>query len=504
MKNGIAGKRQESSGRILVVLTFAAIVGVVLLSKLNGLAAAVIIALSWALWHGSTLRNVSKRLLLLLPFGFGAVVFIPFTHGGEALIEAGRFHVSVEGAHLAASILLKMIAVNILISFLNDKLGRFEIIKNLRWLGIPPVMIELMSLLIRYLFLLVEEVQSMLKAQRSRGFAPERWWWTRVTLKRFGEMLGMLFIRAYQRSGRIYLSMLSRGGADGIGLRSSDHHQQRKVNRLVMELKHISYRYGDIIALKNVSLNIPRGAKITLMGPNGAGKSTLISLLNGLEQPEEGEILFNGEIVTPRTAANIRRSVGVVYQDPDDQIFSATIEEDVAFGPRNLGLTEAQVNERVQMALSCVGMRELAGRSPFELSYGQKRRVAIAGVLAMQPEVMILDEPMAFLDPKGKDDLQTLLESLHLMGITILVATHDVDFAAEWADSVVMLKGGELLISGSSELLFEDKWIEAAGLHLPRLARPFRLLKGIGEEMHPKTVKQAAQIIWRLMVDKEG
>jgi energy-coupling factor transporter ATP-binding protein EcfA2 len=195
----------------------------------------------------------------------------------------------------------------------------------------------------------------------------------------------------------------------------------------------------------------------------------------------------------------LRRRVGVVYQDPDDQIFSTSVEEDVAFGPRNLGLSEEEVMERVETALGSVGMREMRRRSPFELSYGQKRRVAIAGVLAMRPEFIILDEPMSFLDPKGRDELQALLESMHLMGMTIMVATHDVDFAAEWADQVLLLKDGKLLASGSTELLFEDELLEQASLHLPRLARPFRLLRE-AEDHRPRTVRQAAQMIWKLMV----
>jgi cobalt transport protein ATP-binding subunit len=248
-----------------------------------------------------------------------------------------------------------------------------------------------------------------------------------------------------------------------------------------------------------VSFDIPVGSKVALMGPNGAGKSTLISLLNGLELSQSGEVRLFGEAVKRDNGDRLRRRVGVVYQDPDDQIFSTSVEEDVAFGPRNLGLSEEEVMERVETALGSVGMREMRRRSPFELSYGQKRRVAIAGVLAMRPEFIILDEPMSFLDPKGRDELQALLESMHLMGMTIMVATHDVDFAAEWADQVLLLKDGKLLASGSTELLFEDELLEQASLHLPRLARPFRLLRE-AEDQRPRTVRQAAQMIWKLMV----
>jgi cobalt transport protein ATP-binding subunit len=268
---------------------------------------------------------------------------------------------------------------------------------------------------------------------------------------------------------------------------------------MAIDVRNAYYQYGEIEALRGVSFTIERGAKAVLMGPNGAGKSTLISLLNGLEQPSRGEVTVLGEKLTRESGVRLRQRVGVVYQDPDDQIFSTTVEEDVAFGPRNLGLSEAEVEERVHTALGSVGMRELRKRSPFELSYGQKRRVAIAGVLAMRPEIIILDEPMAFLDPKSRDDLHALLETMHLMGMTLVVATHDVDFAAEWADQVLILGDGRMLASGTTDLLFDDRLLAEADLHLPRLARPFRLLQGAGD-LRPRTVRQAAQLIWKLMV----
>ncbi|MNF99395.1 Energy-coupling factor transporter ATP-binding protein EcfA2 [compost metagenome] len=202
--------------------------------------------------------------------------------------------------------------------------------------------------------------------------------------------------------------------------------------------------------------------------------------------------------MTRESALILRRRIGVVYQDPDDQIFSSTVEEDVAFGPRNLGLSEKDVEERVAEALGAVGMSEYRRWSPFELSYGQKRRIAIAGVLAMRPELVILDEPMAFLDPRSRDELQRLLEQMHEDGYTLLVATHDVDFAVEWATDVLILKDGKLLASGTADLLFDDRLLARADLHLPRLARPFRLLQDM-DHVRPRTVRDAAQAIWRLV-----
>jgi len=463
------------------------------------------------LWCGIPFRFIITRLLLILPFGFFAVFFLPFTSQGEPVFYMFGFAASDEGVAKALLILLKICSANLLLTFLIATTPLFDLIKSLRSIGIPAIMIELVSLMMRYFFLLAEETRSMLKAQKSRGFSTEGWFWPRRVYQRFGQLLGMLFLRAYSRSQRIYLSMSARGGFDfpvgqktreGPGQTQSEgpfQTSEARRNGMAIEVNGVSYHYGDQRVLRDITFTVSRGSKVALMGPNGAGKSTLISLLNGLEEPSKGEVRIFGVTIDRTNRDLVRRKLGVVYQDPDDQIFSPTVEEDVAFGPRNLGLNEEEIEERVHTALGSVGVRDLRNRSPFELSYGQKRRVAIAGVLAMRPEILVLDEPMAFLDPKSRDDLQALLEGIHMMGMTIIVATHDVDFAAEWAETVVILKDGQLLRSGSTDLLFDEALVKEADLHLPRLARPFRLLEGIGHDAKPKTVKQAAQMMWRLM-----
>jgi cobalt ECF transporter T component CbiQ len=456
------------------------------------------------LWCGIPFRFIVARMLLILPFGFFAVFFLPFTSPGEPVFHLLGFAASDEGVAKAVLILLKICNANLLLTFLIATTPLFDLIKSLRSIGIPAIMIELISLMMRYFFLLAEETRSMLKAQRSRGFSTEGWFWPRRMYQRFGQLLGMLFLRAYSRSQRIYLSMSARGGFDfpGAADQGQDPFLSSEARRsdMAIEVCGVSYQYGDNRVLRDVTFTVSRGAKVALMGPNGAGKSTLISLLNGLEEPSKGEVRIFGVTIDRTNRDLVRRKLGVVYQDPDDQIFSPTVEDDVAFGPRNLGLSEEEIEERVHVALGSVGVRDLRKRSPFELSYGQKRRVAIAGVLAMRPEILVLDEPMAFLDPKGRDDLQALLEGIHMMGMTIIVATHDVDFAAEWADTVVIMKEGQLLRSGSTDLLFDESLVKEADLHLPRLARPFRLLEGIGNSAKPKTVKQAAQLMWRLLM----
>ncbi len=496
--------------------TWAVLIGIVAAVSIPNVAILTIVLSSILfimLWCGIPLRFIITRLLLILPFGFFAVFFLPFTSQGEPVFHLFGFVASDEGVTKALLILLKICCANVLLTFLIATTPLFDLIKSLRAIGIPAIMIELVSLMMRYFFLLAEETRSMLKAQRSRGLSTEGWFWPRSVYRRFGQLLGMLFLRAYSRSQRIYLSMSARGGfdfpgqqqvvaQDGFSDRGQDPFQSSEARRndMAIEVNGVSYHYGDQRVLRDITFTVSRGSKVALMGPNGAGKSTLISLLNGLEEPSKGEVRIFGVTIDKSNRDLVRRRLGVVYQDPDDQIFSPTVEDDVAFGPRNLGLTEEEIQERVHTSLGSVGVLDLRKRSPFELSYGQKRRVAIAGVLAMRPEILVLDEPMAFLDPKSRDDLQALLEGIHMMGMTIIVATHDVDFAAEWADTVVILKEGQLLRSGPTDLLFDEKLVKEADLHLPRLARPFRLLEGLGQDAKPKTVKQAAQMMWRLMM----
>ena len=480
----------------------ALLVAVVALSQPAVLAGAAGLFLFIALWCGISLRMIVRRMLLLLPFGAGAALFIPFHTTGSPAFELFGYTATEEGMERAATILLKLGCANLLLTYLIAVTPVFALIRSLRAVGVPALMLEMMALLLRYFFLLKEEASGMSKAQRSRGMRTSGWIWNALTYKRFGQLMGALFVRAYLRSQRIYVAMSARGGLEGGNgvVMSSENKASGDTSEPVVEVKDVSFAYGHgtIAALKGVSFEIAAGSKVALMGPNGAGKSTLISLLNGLELAQSGEVRLFGETVTRANEARLRRRVGVVYQDPDDQIFSSTVLEDVAFGPRNLGLNADEAAERATEALNSVGMAGFEQRSPFELSYGQKRRVAIAGVLAMRPDVIVLDEPMSFLDPRGRDELQALLERMHENGLTIIVATHDVDFASEWADRVLLLKDGRLLASGTADILYEDEILAQASLPLPRLARPFRLLQG-AEKASPRTVKQAAQLIWKLI-----
>lgn len=268
----------------------------------------------------------------------------------------------------------------------------------------------------------------------------------------------------------------------------------------IIEVKDLSFTYKDgTKALKGINLRIKKNARVAILGPNGAGKSTLLLHLNAINLPQSGSVIIEGVEVTGKTEKLVRTKVGMVFQDPDDQVFSMTVHEDVAFGPYNMGLSPSEIEARVESALKAVKMAEFADKAPYYLSYGQKKRVAIAGVLAMSPDVIVMDEPFAFLDPGGQKSLLNILDNLHNDGKTIIIATHDVDFAAEWADQTVIIKEGKVLAEGDSSILTEDKIIESADLDFPTVTKIFRELPELGTGSIPRTVKAAVEKIKQLM-----
>ncbi|MDD2421931.1 MAG: ATP-binding cassette domain-containing protein [Heliobacteriaceae bacterium] len=263
-----------------------------------------------------------------------------------------------------------------------------------------------------------------------------------------------------------------------------------------VEIENLSFTYPDgTAALKGLSLTIKANTRVALLGPNGAGKSTLLLHFNGLNLPQQGQVRIFGREVDRQTEKWARSTVGLVFQDPDDQIFAPTVGEDVAFGPHNQGLPPLEIEHRVVTALEAVGMTAYRDKPPHHLSYGQKKRVAIAGVLAMQPQIVVLDEPMAYLDPRGREDLLQVLTALHRGGKTIIVATHDVDLAAEWAEQVIILQAGQTLAAGDGALLTDPALITAAGLTFPTVTKLFRHLPEIPVRPLPRTILAGVRAI---------
>ena len=242
-----------------------------------------------------------------------------------------------------------------------------------------------------------------------------------------------------------------------------------------IEVKDLVYKYskeqGDYNlcpAIDHVSIEISRGEYIAIAGSNGSGKSTLARCLNGLLLPTEGEILVDGmDTSDDECIWDIRKKIGMVFQNPDNQIVSSMVEDEVAFGPENIGVDNPELRKRVDNALKAVGMYEYRNREAHKLSGGQKQRIAIAGAVAMRPDCIVLDEPTAMLDPKGRSQVMKVIRELNEQGITIILITHFMEEVAE-ADRVLVMKSGKLLRDSAPENVFADtKLIESAGLEIP-------------------------------------
>ena len=277
----------------------------------------------------------------------------------------------------------------------------------------------------------------------------------------------------------------------------------------VIETREIIYEYPDgTKALENVNFKAEDGKIVALLGPNGAGKSTLFLHFNGILKPTSGEVVVNGHPVSydKKDLMKLRQNVGIVFQNPDDQLFAPTVMEDVAFGPMNMGLSREEVEKRVKDALKRVGMEGFEKKPPHHLSGGQKKRVAIAGILAMDPKIMVLDEPTSGLDPKGASQIMRLLYELNEDGMTIIISTHDVDLVPLYASTVYIISHGNIIKEGSPQTVFNDvETIRNANLRLPRIAHLMEILNKEDqisfEKPYPLTIGEARRKILKEVED---
>jgi len=257
----------------------------------------------------------------------------------------------------------------------------------------------------------------------------------------------------------------------------------------LLEFDTIHYAYPNCReSLSRVTFSIKKGAKVALVGPNGAGKTTLLLMCNGVLEPSKGRILLNGEPLRydSHSLREIRKKVGLVFQNSDTQLFAPTIYQDVAFGPLNLGMTPDEIETRVTQSLAAVGLSGYERRPPHQLSGGEKKRAAIAGTLAMEPEILVFDEPTSSLDPAGAADLMELLDELNSQGKTIIISTHDVELAYLWADQIILVNNGTVIHAGTPEEVFTDPaLVTTSNLRMPAVLEIYMEL--VSRQMIRKT-----------------
>ncbi len=279
----------------------------------------------------------------------------------------------------------------------------------------------------------------------------------------------------------------------------------------ILELQNVSYVYGidtpfRMDALKNINIGFEKGKITGLIGHTGSGKSTLVQMLNGLIRPHEGRVLLDGRDIwdEPKKINNVRFRVGLVMQYPEYQLFDDTVKLDIGFAPRNMGLSKEEVEQRVNFAAEFVGIdSSYFDKSPFELSGGQKRRVAIAGIVAMRPDVLVLDEPAAGLDPRGREEiLSRLREYQRTHGATVILVSHSMEDMARYCDNIVVLNQSEVMLSGStSEVFSHAKELAQVGLDIPEIAHVAENLKEAGFNLEGElyTVEGVKNAILKLL-----
>lgn len=280
----------------------------------------------------------------------------------------------------------------------------------------------------------------------------------------------------------------------------------------IIEARDLDYRYPDgTKALDGANLRVEEGKITALLGANGAGKSTLFLAFNGSHRPSKGKVLWRGEAIDYGRSGlrELRRRVGMIFQDPDNQLFSASVAQDISFGAVNLGLPEAEVRRRVEQAMERAGIAGLRGKATQDLSFGQKKRVAIAGILVMEPELVVLDEPTAGLDPLGSDRLMRLLTEMRTeLGLSFLLATHDVDIVPLYCDRVAVMDAGKIVLEGDPPSVFARKEeLRALNLRLPRVGHLVEILRekdGLDVDAGAMTIGAARRTLASALGKTEG
>ena len=455
--------RREQTYFVLCLLALG--VALALQHTLLLLAFAVLIYALAFRFYGERRSGLVRRILILA--GFISLSILPLAVGrGEPtslLLDLGGWGFTYDGLHVAIKTWLRCLASVGSMILLLQLLPLHRLYAVLRSLGIPKLFIDLVELTYRYIFVLEETAGQIRLAQTSRlGYQGS----IRRRIQHFGMLLSRTFVLSQVESDKLYLGLVSRGYEDEPLLQPKEDVAAQGESP-VLHLEGISFVYEDgYEALHALSLSIHRGERIALIGHNGAGKSTLFLLLSGLQQSWRGELYLHGKIITPQERVALRRRVALVLQNSNYQLFTPSVEDELSFGLKNMGLEGEALHLRLEELLTEYQLLDLRHKAPHELSEGQKKWVALAAVLATDPEIIILDEPTAALDALYTERVLELLERLHERGKTVIVSTHDMDLGYQFADRVLLLSKGKLLADRPALDLWQDRELLASA-HIP-------------------------------------
>ncbi|PCJ42930.1 MAG: cobalt ECF transporter T component CbiQ [SAR86 cluster bacterium] len=376
------------------------------------------------------------------------------------------------------------------------------LLRALSWYRVPEILIESLAMMYRYAFLLFEEFKRMSAAIRIRGGYAT----TSKRIKSTAMVLAQILLRAYDRAAAISLAMQARGAyavlESGAMLsatqKTSIHHSP------ILKLDHLKFSYAgtENYQINDVSLEINQGEIVFLCGPNGSGKSTLLKLIAGLLEPASGRITVDGKPINKTTRNLAFESIGMLFQDPNDQLFCTHVEEDIAFGPGNMGISENEVQQRVEEAMALTDIEYLRKRPIHHLSYGEMKRVALAGLVAMDSPILLLDEPASFLDPGAVKDMIKVIKHLNQEHHqTFIIVTHTMDLVAELATKMIILQDGKIVEKGEPRLLLTDlKLLNKTHLDAPLLTQAFYSADNsqtLADDV-PLTADEARKIIKKL------